>query len=94
MSTPRKWADLRPSEKAAPLRMAPDDEPPELVLRRLFLTSPDGLKALAHMRSMVNQPLPAGSSNRALREAEGARSFVHKIDTLLQAKASDVPDRP
>jgi hypothetical protein len=71
--------------------MADGEEPPELVLRRLFLTSQDGLKALAYLRVMVNQPLPPGSSNRALREAEGARSFLHKIDVILQGKASDVP---
>lgn len=86
-SPPRKFSDLRPS--AAIVRPTSQTEPPELILRRAFVGSSDGVQALAILRNMVATPCLPGAPNRALREAEGARNFVAKIEKLIQGQ--DVP---
>lgn len=82
---PRKFSDLR-SAPPAP-RAASEDESPGSILRRVFCTTQDGIKARAILAALAAAPLPPLSSNRALREAEGARSFLAKIDDMI--KGSD-----
>lgn len=82
-SPPRRFSDLRPQPT---VRQASEEESPGAVLRRVFVTSQDGIKALAILRAMVATPLPPLASNRALREAEGARSFLGNVEKLIQGQ--------
>lgn len=75
---PRRFDSLRASRTPQP-SIASQDEPIELLVRRLFLTGLDGPRVLAWMQDEAGRPTPLGCSDAVLREAEGARRFVQRL---------------
>jgi len=78
MQAPRRFDSLRAS-RAPSSSVASQEEPIDLVVRRLFLAGIDGPRVLAWMQDEVSKPTPLGCSEAVLREAEGSRRFVQRL---------------
>lgn len=78
---PRRFADFRLPVIQEPVS---DQEPIERVIMRLFAGSADGIRVLGWMLSETGKPCPPNSKARALRHADGARTFVSEIHEITQ----------